>query len=76
MNGRIVAVNAKKGTKVRAGDILVIIEAMKMEHEIRAAADGAVAEIAVKPGDQVDARQLLAVVADADTGKSKAKAAK
>jgi geranyl-CoA carboxylase alpha subunit len=66
MAGRIVAVRAGPGDAVAKGQILVILEAMKMEHEIKAPADGVVEEIGVAEGDQVDPRQLLAVVAVSD----------
>ena len=66
MAGRIVAVRAGLGEAVVKGQILVILEAMKMEHEIKAPADGVVKEIGVAEGDQVDPRQMLAVVAAAD----------
>ena len=66
MAGRIVAVRAGQGEAVTKGQILVILEAMKMEHEIKAPADGVVEEIGVAEGDQVDPRQMLAVVAVAD----------
>ncbi|MBT6475025.1 MAG: acetyl-CoA carboxylase biotin carboxylase subunit [Rhodospirillaceae bacterium] len=65
MAGRIVAVRAATGETVVKGQILVILEAMKMEHEIKAPSDGIVEEIGVAEGDQVDARQMLAVVAAA-----------
>jgi biotin carboxyl carrier protein len=41
----------------------VVLEAMKMEHTIAAAADGVVTELRVGPGDQVETGQVLAVVA-------------
>ena len=66
MAGRIVAVRAELGEAVAKGQILVILEAMKMEHEIKAPADGVVAEIVVGEGDQVNARQVLAVVVAVD----------
>ena len=66
MAGRIVAVRAGLGEAVVKGQILVILEAMKMEHEIKAPADGVVEEIGVAEGDQVDPRQMLAVVAAVD----------
>ena len=62
MAGRIVAVRAEAGAGVRKGEILVVLEAMKMEHEIKAGLDGIVGQIAVREGDQVSPRQLLAVV--------------
>ncbi|MEE1557527.1 MAG: biotin/lipoyl-containing protein, partial [Alphaproteobacteria bacterium] len=63
MAGRIVAVRAAVGEAVMKGQILVILEAMKMEHEIKAPADGMVEEVGVAEGDQVEARQMLATVA-------------
>ena len=59
MPGRIVRVDAEVGQSVAAGDILVVVEAMKMEHEISATGDGTVAEVNVAPDDQVKSRQLL-----------------
>jgi acetyl-CoA carboxylase carboxyltransferase component len=47
------------GDQVRKGDVVVILEAMKMEHEVRAAADGQVRELFFGPGDAVDEGQVL-----------------
>jgi pyruvate carboxylase len=49
---------------VTAGDVLLSIEAMKMETAIHAGRDGRIAELTVKPGDQVDAKDLLVVYED------------
>jgi len=62
MSGRIVAVHGVAGDSVAKGQPIVILEAMKIEHEIKAAGDGLLAELLVRPGDQVAARQLLARV--------------
>jgi geranyl-CoA carboxylase alpha subunit len=59
MNGAIVSVLAKPGDRVAKGERVVVLEAMKMQHEIRAERDGTIAKILVKPGDQVATRQLL-----------------
>jgi geranyl-CoA carboxylase alpha subunit len=67
MAGRIIDVRADAGSEVCKGDILVILEAMKMEHEIKAGADGTVDEVRVAVGDQVDARQLLVVLTANET---------
>ena len=52
-----------EGAAVSAGDVLIVLEAMKMEHELVAPADGTVAELRVAEGDQVDAGSPLAVIA-------------
>jgi geranyl-CoA carboxylase alpha subunit len=59
MNGAIVGVLAAPGDRVAKGQRLVVLEAMKMQHEINAERDGVVDKILVKPGDQVATRQLL-----------------
>ncbi|GAA4738746.1 acetyl/propionyl/methylcrotonyl-CoA carboxylase subunit alpha [Gordonia alkaliphila] len=61
MPGTVVAVPGVDGAAVAAGDPLVVVEAMKMEHTLRAPAAG-VASIAVKVGQKVDAQQMLAQV--------------
>ncbi|MDR2991200.1 MAG: biotin/lipoyl-binding protein [Burkholderiaceae bacterium] len=60
--GRVVAVNAAPGTTVKAGDIIVTLEAMKMEHSLAAPFDGTLENAGVKPGDQVRPGQMLARV--------------
>ena len=59
MPGVISSVAVKDGQSVVAGDVLCSIEAMKMETAIHAEADGVIAEVLVKPGDQIDAKDLL-----------------
>jgi oxaloacetate decarboxylase alpha subunit len=51
--GNIVRVNVKSGDKVSVGDVLLVLEAMKMETEVRATLAGTVVEIRVKDGDAV-----------------------
>lgn len=63
MPGKIVKVLVAEGQEVAAGAPLVVLEAMKMEHTVRAAAAGRVGALHVAVGDQVDADRLLAVVA-------------
>jgi 3-methylcrotonyl-CoA carboxylase alpha subunit len=53
MPGKVVSFSVKVGDKVRAGQALAVMEAMKMEHTIAAPADGTVAELLYAPGDQV-----------------------
>ncbi len=55
MPGRIAQVLVEKGDEVRRGTGLLVLEAMKMENEIPAPADGVIDEIFVKPGDTVEA---------------------
>jgi pyruvate carboxylase len=59
MPGVISGLQVKVGDKVSAGDVLLSIEAMKMETAIHAETDGVVAEVTVRPGDQIDAKDLL-----------------
>jgi geranyl-CoA carboxylase alpha subunit len=59
MNGAIVSVLAGPGDRVVKGQRIVVLEAMKMQHEICAERDGTIDKILVKPGDQVATRQLL-----------------
>ena len=54
MRGKILNINVKKGSSVKAGETLLILEAMKMEHTIKATSDGQVIELYVKTGDQVE----------------------
>jgi propionyl-CoA carboxylase alpha chain len=59
--GRVSAVMVARRDRVQAGQTLVVLEAMKMEHQITAATDATVAEVLVKVGDTVNAHQLLVV---------------
>lgn len=54
MPGNVVKINVKEGDKVKKGDILVIVEAMKMENELRASGNMKVKKIFVKEGQQVE----------------------
>jgi 3-methylcrotonyl-CoA carboxylase alpha subunit len=59
MPGRIIAVDAVAGEEVKAGDRLVTLEAMKMEHSLTAPFDGIVTEVHASEGDQVSEGVLL-----------------
>ncbi|MGB7981584.1 MAG: biotin carboxylase N-terminal domain-containing protein [Candidatus Nanopelagicales bacterium] len=63
--GTVTAVLVGAGDAVAPGDTLVILEAMKMEHRIKADADGVVEEIRVAVGDSVDAHHVVAVLEEA-----------
>ena len=62
MPGKVVRVLVKAGDDVKARQGLVVVEAMKMENELRAARDGRVREVTVKEGQSVDAGAVLLVV--------------
>ena len=62
MPGKVVRVLVKPGDAVTARQGLVVVEAMKMENELRAARDGRVREVAVGEGQSVDAGAVLLIV--------------
>ncbi len=62
MPGKVVRVLAERGAAVKARQPIVVIEAMKMENELRAGRDGIVAEVHVREGQSVEAGVLLVVV--------------
>ncbi len=62
MPGTVVTVTAVAGKPVRRGDSLATLEAMKMETTVRAEIDGTLNEVLMRPGMQVDAKDLLAVI--------------
>jgi propionyl-CoA carboxylase alpha chain len=71
MPGSVVRVLVEAGADVEAGQALIVLEAMKMEHTVAAPAAGIVGEIRVRPGQQVEAGAVLVVMteeedADAD----------
>jgi pyruvate carboxylase len=61
MPGVVSTVAVSQGQTVKAGDVLLSIEAMKMETALHAEKDGVIAEILVRAGDQIDAKDLLVV---------------
>jgi pyruvate carboxylase len=61
MPGVISTVSVSAGQAVKAGDVLLSIEAMKMETALHAEKDGTISEVLVKAGDQIDAKDLLIV---------------
>ena len=60
--GNIFAIKVKEGDAVKAGDVLIIIEAMKMENEVCAPSDGVVKQIAVTKGQLVATGDTLVVI--------------
>jgi acetyl/propionyl-CoA carboxylase alpha subunit len=59
MTGRVVSVTAAAGGKAKEGDLLLTIEAMKMEFKLTAPEDGTLLEVACAEGDRVELGQLL-----------------
>lgn len=62
MPGTILGVNVSVGQAVKAGDVLMILEAMKMENDISAPCDGAVKQILVSKGTTVNTDDVLIVI--------------
>jgi acetyl-CoA/propionyl-CoA carboxylase biotin carboxyl carrier protein len=63
MQGTVLAVEVADGDEVRAGQVICVVEAMKMENEITAHRDGTVSHLSVGPGDAVSNGQVICVVA-------------
>ena len=59
MPGKIVSIDKNEGDKVKVGDLILKLEAMKMEHEIKAYKDGVLTQLLVKLHDQVESSQSL-----------------
>ena len=64
MPGKVLKVNVKAGDAIKAGDVLMVTEAMKMETNIKAKADGAVADVKFKEGEKVEKEDLVIVIAE------------
>ena len=65
MQGTVLAVEVAEGDEVEAGQVICIVEAMKMENELTAHRAGVVTELAVEPGQAVGNGQVVCVVVDA-----------
>jgi geranyl-CoA carboxylase alpha subunit len=65
MDGAIVEILVEPGEFVEQGQVVVILEAMKMAHQLKASAAGSVAEITVSQGQQVKARQIVVQICEA-----------
>ncbi len=68
MDGAVIDVRVTEGDTVAAGEVLVVMEAMKMEHSLKATMDGTVKTVSTAIGDQVKSRQILAVVEAMEEG--------
>jgi len=62
MQGTVLAVEVVDGDELAAGDVICVVEAMKMENEITAHRDGTVSDLSVEPGSAVTAGQVICVV--------------
>ncbi len=62
MQGTVLAVDVSEGDEVHAGQVICVVEAMKMENEITAHRDGTVTELSVRPGQSVTTGQVVCVV--------------
>jgi len=60
--GKVVSISAKEGQMVSEGDVVMILEAMKMQNEIQAPLSGTVTAINCKPGDSVEANSPLIII--------------
>jgi len=62
MPGKVIELRVNKGDRVKAGDNLLMIEAMKMNHIVRANENGIVAELFVQENDQLDYGAVLMII--------------
>ena len=62
MQGTILKVLVEKGQEIRAGEVVCILEAMKMENHIASSRDGEVTELPIRAGQVVETGQTLAVI--------------
>jgi biotin carboxyl carrier protein len=68
MPGLVVKVPVLKDQVVAAGDVLLILESMKMQNELKAPQDGVVTEVLVVEGDNVEKRDILVVIGPLEQG--------
>lgn len=62
MQGKIIKLNIKVGSTVKKGDVLMVLEAMKLENDILCPSDGYVRQCLIKENDQVEINQLMLVI--------------
>ena len=68
MQGTVLAVEVAEGDEVRAGQVICIVEAMKMENEITAHRDGTVTALSISPGQPVTTGQVVCVISQEADG--------
>ena len=62
MPGLVVSIPVSEGQAISTGDVLVILESMKMQNELSSPRDGTVTRLRVKPGDSVERRETILTV--------------
>jgi len=62
MPGLVIKINKKEGERVEEGEVVIILEAMKMQNELHAKRAGVIKQINVKQGESVEIRQVLAII--------------
>ena len=62
ISGKIISINVQQGSTVNEGDILCLLESMKMENPILAPVAGTVTKIELSPGQVVEAGNLVAII--------------
>jgi biotin carboxyl carrier protein len=62
ITGKIISVDVKVGDTVKEGDVVCVLESMKMENPILSPVDGSVVEIGVKPDQEVKPGEVIAVI--------------
>jgi biotin carboxyl carrier protein len=62
MPGLVAAIPVQEGQSVKKGQVLLVLESMKMQNELRSPQDGSIRSLRVKSGDSVDKKQILMFV--------------
>ncbi len=68
IQGTVLSVAVEQGSTVRAGDVICVVEAMKMENEISAGRDGTVTQLQVKAGETIESGGLIAIIESGEPG--------
>ena len=62
MPGKVISIKVSKGQQVKEGDVVVVIEAMKMEQEIKSSLEGTVFDVPISEGETVKKEQALVII--------------